>query len=292
MKETNSNFSIKNPMPPLWLMCPDIPNGSIGWRMGFGEDYQYEFYNWFNTLNKEEQEEYNKLFPEPKMWRAFEEKRILKNGDYWTYNLNDSNKKYSLDKLIENFKSGKKTDFLFFFGHTPPKDGSIDKSSLSQWFNSDFYFPTFKYSNMEQYMMSEKASLFNDEETLKEIMKTKNPKEIKMLGRKVKNFNEDIWNGFKYNIVVNGNYHKFMQNESLKKYLLSTKEEIIVEASPYDKVWGIGMSKDDEHAKNPLKWKGENLLGFALTEVREEIRRVCENEHLIDYEKIKKLFAI
>ena len=93
------------------------------------------------------------------------------------------------------------------------------------------------------------------------------------LGRKVKNFDEKKWNETKYSIVFAGNLLKFSQDENLKDFLLSTKNDIIVEASPYDKIWGMGMSADDEFVENPTRWKGENLLGFALMEVRDELSK-------------------
>lgn len=95
--------------------------------------------------------------------------------------------------------------------------------------------------------------------------------------------NEEIWNNIKYSIVVNGNYNKFIQNEKLKAFLLSTEDKILVEASPYDNVWGIQMSEEDMDIKNPKLWRGENLLGFALMEVRNEIKRVCKNSNRIDF---------
>ena len=125
---------------------------------------------------------------------------------------------------------------------------------------------------MEQYMMAEKAKLFNDSETLNLIMDEIDQKTIKDLGRMVKNFNSNIWDENKYNIVLKGNFAKFSQNNNLKEFLLSTNDSIIVEASPYDKVWGIGMKQDDKNILDVSKWKGENLLGFALMEVRDMLR--------------------
>lgn len=92
------------------------------------------------------------------------------------------------------------------------------------------------------------------------------------MGRKVKNFDPDIWNEHKYGIVKKGNFLKFSQNERFKEFLLSTDNKILVEASPYDTIWGIGMLETDPNAKNPAQWNGENLLGFALMEVRDELR--------------------
>ena len=126
---------------------------------------------------------------------------------------------------------------------------------------------------MEQYMMYKKAELFNDDRTAAEIMGVSDPKKIKALGRKVRNFREEIWNQYKFEIVVRGNILKFSQNKELKKFLLSTNDAVLVEASPYDKVWGVGLKRDDVKINNPNKWQGENLLGFALMEVREKLQK-------------------
>ncbi|SUY42887.1 NADAR family protein [Clostridium perfringens] len=90
----------------------------------------------------------------------------------------------------------------------------------------------------------------------------------------VKNFNENIWNERKIDIVVKGNIEKFSQNEELKKFLLNTKNKIIVEASPYDSIWGVGLSVNNENITNPNKWSGKNLLGFALMEVRDFLNEI------------------
>ncbi len=183
--------------------------------------------------------------------------------------------KYSIYSIQKDFKKGERMKYLFFWGHQPSKDGSITKTCLSQWWMSSFMINDETYCCMEQYMMAEKARLFNDNETLMEIMKSNHPKQIKDLGRQVKNFNEEAWVQRRYSIVFKGNYAKFSQNENLRQFLIKTKDRVLVEASPYDKVWGIGMSADDEHIENPLLWNGLNLLGFALMEVRDELIKAC-----------------
>ena len=129
-------------------------------------------------------------------------------------------------------------------------------------------------------MMAGKARLFEDTEAFAAIRACSDPKEIKALGRNVRNFDEALWDKMKYPLVLMGNYNKFVQNEDLRKFLLSTGDCVLVEASPYDHVWGIGLSADDTRAKHPRQWNGDNLLGFALMEVRDEIRRVYANEAL------------
>ena len=130
-------------------------------------------------------------------------------------------------------------------------------------------------------MMVAKARIFEDEEVEKEIMNTSDPKLMKALGRKVRNFDPQVWDKLKYSIVLNGNYYKFTQNKEMMDFLLSTGDKILVEASPMDTIWGIGLGKDNEKAHNIASWRGKNLLGFALMEVRDEIRKVYQNVHLL-----------
>jgi ribA/ribD-fused uncharacterized protein len=125
----------------------------------------------------------------------------------------------------------------------------------------------------EQYMMARKADLFGDAETLSKIMAASDPKSMKSLGRQVGNFNSAIWDSCKCGIVFSANCNKFLQNPSLLAYLLGTGNAILAEASPLDRIWGIGMA-DGEAAKDPTRWKGENLLGFILMDVRDELRRI------------------
>ena len=121
-------------------------------------------------------------------------------------------------------------------------------------------------------MMAQTAVLFGDKEVLQKIMSADNPAVYKSLGRQIRNFDEKIWNEHKFDIVVNGNTAKFSQNPELLDFLLKTGDRVLVEASPYDRIWGIGLAKDTPDIENPFKWKGENLLGFALMEVRENLK--------------------
>ncbi|SHL94166.1 NADAR family protein [Chryseobacterium polytrichastri] len=177
---------------------------------------------------------------------------------------------YTLQKTIEKFQRKEKLDFLFFWGHTVKDE--ITKSCFSQWFPFQFEENGIEYKTAEHYMMAGKAKLFNDNKTLEEILKSDSPNQAKSLGRKVKNFDPQRWNEEKYKIVRKGNLLKFSQNEKFKEFLLSTNDKILVEASPYDTIWGIGMLETDPKAANPLLWNGENLLGFALMEVRDLLK--------------------
>lgn len=178
--------------------------------------------------------------------------------------------KYTLQNTIERFRRKEKLKFLFFWGHTVKEE--VTKACFSQWFPCQFEENGIIYKTAEHYMMANKSLLFNDNEILEEIKKAGSPNQAKSLGRRVKNFNHEIWDTHKYEIVKQANILKFSQNEDFKKFLLSTNDKIIVEASPYDKIWGIGMLESDENIKNPLLWNGENLLGFALMEVRDLLK--------------------
>lgn len=178
--------------------------------------------------------------------------------------------KYTLANTIEKFQKNENLDFLFFWGHTVKEE--VTKSCFSQWFPCKFEEDGIAYKTAEHYMMANKARLFNDDEILENILKSETPNEAKSLGRKVKNFDPQIWDHHKYEIVKQANILKFSQSQEFKKFLLSTNDKIIVEASPYDKIWGIGMLESDENINNPHLWNGENLLGFALMEVRDLLK--------------------
>ena len=170
--------------------------------------------------------------------------------------------------LINRLNYGDKFKYLFFWGHQPKYYGSIDKSCFSQWYDAGFELNGVNYLTAEHYMMAEKARLFKDDEILPQIINATHPGEAKKLGRQVKDFKQEIWLEHRFPIVVQGNLSKFTQNPDLKTFLLNTGDRILVEASPRDRIWGIGMAQSNPNAENPYRWKGLNLLGFALMEVR------------------------
>ena len=163
----------------------------------------------------------------------------------------------------------KDSDFLLFYGHRVTN--KVTETCLSQWYPCRFEVDGDIYTSAEQYMMAEKAKLFGDIETRSKILNTAEPRKCKALGRKVKNFDKDVWDENKRHIVEDANIKKFIQNDDLREYLLSTGDKVLVEASPTDCVWGIGLGKNNPDALNPTKWRGENLLGFALMTAREVI---------------------
>jgi len=141
---------------------------------------------------------------------------------------------------------------------------------FSQWYRSDFTVENNTFNCCEQYMMYQKALLFNDYRTAQLILKEKLPKKQKNLGRRVKNFDEKVWNKCKGKIVFKANIYKFCSNMKLKAILLTTKNEEICEASPFDSIWGIGISQKD--AESGIPYKGENLLGKCLENLRRNLQ--------------------
>ncbi|EAD7948494.1 NADAR family protein [Listeria monocytogenes] len=178
---------------------------------------------------------------------------------------------YTLEKIQHKYRKGEKLKYIFFWGHQPAEDGKTSKSCFSQWWICSFKVDGVEYNCAEQFMMAEKAKLFNDMEMREKILAAKHPKQAKDFGRLISGFQEDIWRKNRFNIVMRANQAKFSQNEELKKFLMQTKNRILVEASPVDKIWGIGMATDNKKVENPLYWKGLNLLGFALMAVRDEL---------------------
>lgn len=179
--------------------------------------------------------------------------------------------KYNREILMDRIKRGEKLSFIPFWGHTPnPK--RVNKACLSQWYDCRFEAEGALYHTTEQYMMAQKAVLFRDMETCARIMASDNPRDYKALGREVQHFEPEAWDQAKYDIVLRGNLAKFSQNPELWQYLDSTGDSVLVEASPYDGIWGVKLSIDDPRIEDPAQWSGENLLGFALMETRDILR--------------------
>ncbi len=178
----------------------------------------------------------------------------------------------SVKCLIEFLAAGGEVDYLFFWGHTPKIPGQVDASCLSNWYPAPFTIDGLTYATSEHYMMAEKARLFGDAAIREQIIAASSPGEAKQLGRQVADFDEVVWNERRFEIVVTGNLAKFSQHTAMGEFLLQTGNKILVEASPRDRIWGIGMGRNNENAENPSAWRGLNLLGFALMEVRGQLR--------------------
>eukprot|EP00736_Rhodelphis_marinus_P000212 Rmarinus@m.30132 len=147
------------------------------------------------------------------------------------------------------------------------------KDFQSQWYPAKFTVDGQTYSCAEQYMMHQKALLMGDEKIARKVMCADNPKLMKALGRQVSPWDEELWQQECRNIVRRGSLEKYSQNPKLKNKLYRTRGTTLVEASPFDKVWGIGLRRDDPRALHRMQWRGKNLLGYILTEVRDELMR-------------------
>jgi ribA/ribD-fused uncharacterized protein len=162
------------------------------------------------------------------------------------------------------------------FFHNPDEENGY----LSNWYLSEFYYNGVKYSSMEQYMMHQKATLFNDEVIAKEILQTDDVARIKSLGRQVSNFVEGVWITNRENIVFEGLLCKFSQNKDLESKLLSTENQVIAECAVRDRIWGIGLSMRDENRFHQEKWEGQNLLGKQLMRAREHLKETVTTTNL------------
>lgn len=176
--------------------------------------------------------------------------------------------------LANALAQGRRLKWLHFWGHEPHPSGALTTSCLSQWWaGHPFIVDGITYPTAEHYMMAEKARLFGDEGMRQRILASRHPGEAKKLGRLVAHFSDGIWKAQRWRIIVEGNLAKFSQHEPLRAFLtITTGRYVLVEASPYDRIWGIGLGKEHPDAANPAKWPGLNLLGFALMDVRERLR--------------------
>ena len=159
-----------------------------------------------------------------------------------------------------------KNEFVFFWGGT-----------FSQWCPSPFVIDGKKFDDAEMYMMYCKAMLFNETESAELILTAQHPSDSKAIGRRVKNFNKEVWELHCKKFVYDGNYAKFTQNTDLLKDLMATGDSELVEASPEDKIWGIGLHESNPLAQNKETWQGTNWLGEILTQLREDLKNPKTN---------------
>ncbi|MEU6205045.1 NADAR family protein [Micromonospora musae] len=178
----------------------------------------------------------------------------------------------SVDDLTAAVRAGRRVRYLFFWGHRPQPDGSVGAGCLSQWWPAPFADGERSFATAEHWMMWQKARLFGDEETAEHILAAAHPHRAKSLGRQVRGFDETRWAAARYDIVVAGSVAKFGQHPRLRDFLLGTGDRVLVEASPMDRVWGIGLAARDPRVDDPDAWRGANLLGFALMDARDTLR--------------------
>ena len=165
-------------------------------------------------------------------------------------------------QIDQESRTSRNQTHLFFWG-----------SIYSQWQKARFSEDGISYNSAEQYMMAMKARQFQDAEAFDKIMAAKDPREQKAIGRTVKGFDSKVWDKVAFDHVVQANRLKFAQNPQMKAALLATGDLIIVEGSPYDTIWGVGLMWDDPAIEDPANWKGQNLLGEALMKVRSELNQ-------------------
>ncbi|KND42277.1 hypothetical protein IQ64_24580 [Streptomyces stelliscabiei] len=185
--------------------------------------------------------------------------------------LVDMEKIDSWETLTEAVRAGARIKYLHFWGHRPRPDGRIGASCLSQWWPSPFTVDGVEYATAEHWMMASKARLFGDAEAERRAVAAAGPAQAKKIGRLVRGFDDALWERERLAIVTEGSFHKFAAHPDLGAFLLGTHNRVLVEASPLDRVWGIGLAADDERAMDPARWRGPNLLGFALMAARERL---------------------
>ena len=181
-----------------------------------------------------------------------------------------------VEALRGRIAAGERFRYLCFWGHRPRADGEPSAACFSQWFPSVFSIDGIRYATAEHWMMAEKARLFGDDAALARVLAKNEPGAAKAAGRAVRGFDEATWFRHRLDIVVRGNRAKFEQHLPLRDFLLGTGDLVLgdlvlVEASPVDPVWGIGLAAGDPRAQDPMQWQGLNLLGFALMAVRDAL---------------------
>jgi ribA/ribD-fused uncharacterized protein len=183
--------------------------------------------------------------------------------------------KYRLPLDIESLRAclrdGQSFTYLPFYGHTA-QPGRITNAVYSQFYPVEFQIDGVRYRWAEQWMMAAKARLFGDQEALATILDADDPLACKKIGRRVRNYDDRHWSAARFDLVVEGNIAKFGQNQPLRDHLLGSDDAILVEAAARDQIWGIGFGRDHPAVQDPFRWRGRNLLGFALVKVRAVLR--------------------
>lgn len=174
----------------------------------------------------------------------------------------------SVPALVAACAEGGVPRFVHFWGHRPRPDGSLGRGCFSQWWPSPFEVDGRTFASAEHWMMWRKAVLFDDTERAEQVLAARSPAHAKALGREVRGFDEAVWAAHRWDVVVAGSVATFDADDALRAYLLATGSRVLVEASPVDRVWGVGLAADHPDADVPARWPGLNLLGFALMEAR------------------------
>ena len=176
----------------------------------------------------------------------------------------------SVEHLAAATEAGKSFEYLMFFGADPGPE--LTRACLSNWWEQSFELDGLEWPTVEHAMMYAKAKLFGDGLRMEQIRTAKTPKAAKALGRKVAPYGELAWGAHRYGAVTRACAAKFGQNADLRAFLQATEGKVLVEASPWDRIWGIGLRATDAAANDPRQWKGANLLGFVLMDVRDRLK--------------------
>ncbi len=174
---------------------------------------------------------------------------------------------FSRAEMVAAVEAGASFQLLPFWGHTGPQ-GQVGPYVLSQWYPAPFDVEGVRYATAEHWMMAEKARIFGDHAARDRVVASAHPAEAKAIGREVRGFDDALWASHRFDVVVSGSVAKFGQHPDLRAYLLATGDKVLVEASPRDTVWGVGLGKDNPAVQDPRTWRGANLLGFALMAAR------------------------
>jgi ribA/ribD-fused uncharacterized protein len=182
------------------------------------------------------------------------------------------NTPYAVAELCAARASGQAFAFLPFWGHEVRRDGKIGAECLSQFYPAPLEVGGVTYATAEHYFMTKKARLFGDARSEAAVLRAPTPLAAKRLGRAVAGFDEQTWVQHRFDIVVRGSVAKFGAHPALRAFLLATDNAVLVEASPYDRIWGVGLAQTDPRIQQPEQWPGTNLLGFALMKARDVLR--------------------
>lgn len=175
---------------------------------------------------------------------------------------------WTMELLLEAETRGESLQYLYFWSHIPTGAATFGPWVLSQWWPHTFVVDSVTYPTAEHFMMAEKARLFGDVARCDEIVAAPTPSDAKAAGRRVAGFDEQVWVEHRSTIVERASIAKFGSDPHLREFLLGTGTDVLVEASPHDPIWGIGMSETNPDAARPSRWQGLNLLGFALMRAR------------------------
>ena len=176
----------------------------------------------------------------------------------------------SREALIVACKADAAFKYTTFWSHRP-RGRELVVECFSQWFPSEFEHAGYRYPTAEHWMMASKARLFGDVEMERKILSAESPGAAKRWGAEVSNFDESIWEDHWESVVTEGCLLKFGQDPTLRRFLLGTGSRILVEASPTDRIWGIGLAADHPDVLAPERWLGLNLLGFCLMRARAQL---------------------